>query len=294
MSGYGRGIGAAVVMAIGLPACSDCRAPPPAQATTTPSALVTASSAPPMLSASAATMPVASSAGAPWPAHLAADAPEDGCDVTVQYDVTRENIAGWVALWKKLSSEAPVERYESEPGEPTNAASIRDLLGVKACNPACVVTWPRSSQAKAAYVIVPLPNHTIDRYGPVLENELGGQCSGQVVGTIEGERPVHADVIVEEASSERLCRTDAGELVEWEEGMEECMSSCVTRSYREVDFFLGPSGSTALIERRGSRGRGDAREHVASIQRKGDALIVRGVNGCTRWIDLRLSPRARP
>ena len=244
--------------------------------------------------ASAAPAPSASSAAAASPTPPTQGSADDGCDATVQYDVPRENVAGWVALWKELSSEAPADLHGSDPRAPLNAAAIRDLLGVKACTPACVVIWPPTFPAKTAYVVVPLPDHTIDRHGPVLENELGGQCSGQMSGSIDGERPLHAVVTVEEGSSERLCRNEAGDLVEEQEGMEECMSSCVSRSYRQVDFFLGMSGISALIAAPRSRGRNAAREHILSIQHKGDALIVRGVNGCTRRIDLKLSPRQAP
>jgi hypothetical protein len=214
--------------------------------------------------------------------------------VSVLYDVPKENVSGWVALWKKLSDDAPADAMDPDAGAPPNAATIRERLGVKACEPACVVTWPPSFPAKAAYVVVPMPNRTIDRYGPLLENEYAGQCSGQMGGSIDGERPLHASVTVEESSSTRMCPTDAGEMVEWQEGMEGCMSSCVSRSFREVDFFLGASGSSALIERQGFRGVHDTRDRIPTIQRKGDALIVRGMNGCTRWIDLRLSPRRPP
>lgn len=209
----------------------------------------------------------------------------------VGYDVAKENLSGWVALWKSLSAVAPADSMDPDAGAPPNAATIRERLAVKKCEPACVVTWPPAFPPKAAYVVVPLPNRTLDLYGPLLINELEGQCAGQMGGSVDGERPLHASVRVEEASSTRMCPNDAGEMVQEQEGMEGCMSSCVSESYREVDFFLGASGKTALIERHGFRGASETRDHVASVQRKGDAYIVRGMNGCTRWVDLQLSAR---
>jgi hypothetical protein len=289
VSEHARRIGAALLLAIGLPACSDCHPSP----TPAPPTLARASAAVPLLSASAAPSPVASNAAPPAPTPPAQDDALEGCGVTVGHDVTKENLSGWVALWKSLSAIAPADSMDPDAGAPPNAAAIRERLGVTKCAPACVVTWPPSFPPRASYVVVPLPNRTLDLHGPLLMNELEGQCAGQMGGSIEGEGPLHAGVRVEEASSTRVCPNDAGEMVEEQEGMESCMSACVSESFRTVDFFLGASGNSALIERHGYRGVRDTREHGPTFQRKGDALIVRGENGCTRWIDLRLSPPAR-
>lgn len=277
------------LLSIGPSACSDCHPSP----TSGPPTITRASAAPPLLSASPAPAPVASTMAAPAQTRPAENDALEGCGVTVDYDVAKENISGWVALWKSLSGIAPADSMDPDAGAPPNAAAIRERLDVKKCETACVVTWPPSFPPKTAYVVVALPNRTLDLYGPLLTNALEGQCAGQMGGSIDGARPLHASVRVEEASSTRMCPNDAGELVEEREGMEGCMSSCVSESFRAVDFFLGASGNSALMERHGVRGVHDTRERGPTFQRKGDALIVRGENGCTRWIDLRLSPPAR-
>lgn len=263
---------------VALSSCETSRRPPAPEA---PAASASPPPAPPppapLVSASASALET-----------IAAREDVDACNAEVDRDVEVTSLPSWTELWKHLARKRPLPPGEKLPPRPPDEAGVLRELHVRPCPRACVVSWPPYDLpgVPAAYLVVAGPRGGLQLYGPAAENELTGQCNAGPPGaTVNGLSPVvHASFTLETSSSTRVCRGDGGEVVLEAEGMEDCMSACVGRSWKEIDLFVGAGGGAVRVARQGRRDFG-GKDQIAALTREGDTLLLRG-KGCTRRIPL--------
>jgi hypothetical protein len=285
------------VLIVGLASCRG-GGPTPTPQQPSASAAPVALSTPPLLPGTAAT-PVATS-GPRVPSSPAKPArsshatrtwsspgPPDGtCDAEVERSVPWYHEPGWLPLWKNLDGAESAYPDDLDASAPEADEIVRRKLGVDDCRVACAFVWPPGGP-RSAYAALPAPDGKLAVYTVVLNNPVGLQCSNELSGALVEEEPVHVEIRADRNASTMVCENDAGKMVAWREGTPSgpCGSACLTHVFSAVDFFLGPDGRMVRIERHGFRDLGDVRDHIETIERSGNSIVLRG-RGCTERFDL--------